>query len=63
MDNYKIERRKQMKMDRESNIILVVEETFHTEDIHNILYDLIDLQDYYPSDYHDPFEAWYSNEF
>lgn len=52
-----------MKMDRESNIILVVEETFHTEDIHNILYDLIDLQDYYPSDYHDPFEAWYSNEF
>jgi hypothetical protein len=52
-----------MKMDWESNIILVVEETFYTEDIHDMLYDLRDLQDYYPVDYHDPFESWYDNEF
>ena len=61
--HYKIKRRKQMKMDWESNIILVVEETFYTEDIHDMLYDLRDLQDYYPVDYHDPFESWYDNEF
>lgn len=56
--------KQEQEQEQEQYYILVAEEQYHVEDIHNMLYDFADLQDYHPSDFHiDPFEAWYNNEF